>query len=970
MKNKKLLTVLVAIVMAVVVSLTATIAVLGASNEVTVNVSNYSSAVIDTLPEGLNDGDTLVVICGDEKGAFVNTEDAPALNAIKYVVGDVTVVADLDLATTAKVQGIIDVTGVGIAVEIQSDITLPENAAKLFGDYASYVVGVGAAGFDANEAQVNAGETVGFEVAVTMPEGVNVVVYDANYNVVSSAYSDGKVSFEGKLGEGYAIAPEMVAVVDGVGYPTLEEAITVAEGSFDAPVAIIGEGTYVLDTSSQVVVGIAGNATVTVANDVFSYVTEVTYEGSEYTAYALYQKDYIFASIVDAINASSKESGYAASYTDGELELKAIIEDASDLIDVVTLDQLYDIIGSIAPLAVVADTIALDDNIVYDGTFDITETKNFVSSIIPTFEEISNLTSKTVATFEMTVASGETVVSVPVSFTFDCTDEEFENIKEYAATVAEYIIITNDNGVLTVIIDATELYDKAVANSDAKKTRDEINALTINQFVDMLEASGASGKYAIAVDAIAKVTNKIATTDYAANLDVAMGILDEDEDGIYTADKTVAFSTASLITKIEGIIKAQYPEYADMFDVSEMIGETTISVSLDVTVKVFDQYTATFVDENGDVLYTETILEGEVPTYVGETPVKKTTETAVYTFFGWNDGEADYETLPEITADTTYTVVFTETLIEAIDKEINPKSASVVFNTKMYVKFYVSKEALDVYENFYANVVITTEEGDVEVQVEGTENGVYYQFIVNGIAAKQINDNIAIEIVATKTVENVQITRKSEIKNYSVAEYAYNRIAHKDSTDLEKTLLVDFLNYGAAAQTYFNYNADELANAALTDEQKAYGSATVPALESDFSYEGRDTEQVIFKGASVLFVDNVAVKFVINFNNYLGTTSDVQLVVSCNGIETIVSGEELVANGNYYTYTYENLAFKELRSPIEVTVVETATGEVLSGPLTYSVETYAYNKQSSTDANFVELLNSLMKFAISAEAFL
>lgn len=974
MKNKKFLTVLVALVLAMVVSLTATLAVLGANNEVTVKLSENGSAVIETLPGELGNGDTLVIICDTEDGAFVNTESAPALSGVKYVVGDVTVTAGLDLATTAVIEDLVEVTGLGIAVEVEDSIELPENAAKLFGAYSSYVIGVGAVGFDANEVQVNDGKVVGFDVAVTMPAGVGVVVYDADYNVVPSTYNAGVVSFDGKLGEGYAIAPEMVAVVEGVGYPTLEEAIAVAEGSFDAPVAIIGEGAYVLDTDSQVIVGIAGDATVTVADGVFSYATEVTFEGEEYTAYALYNKDYLFSSIADSINDKSVETGISAEYAAGALNLGVVVEDLSDLF---ALDSIYDVIGAFAPIAVVGETIKFDSYVVFDGAVDMDAAKEFASSKLLTLEEIAALTSKTIATFDIEVTSGATVAVVPVSVAVDCTDAEFENLKGDAATLSEYVVITNTDGNITVDVDAVEIYKNAIAQLDeyksltAKEVREKINSLSVKEFTEKLEVAGLTGKYATVVNALTKIVNKISGTKYAGNLDAAIGMFDKDGDGIYDTVKTVEVTGDSLVEKLNSMIATQYPEFADYINVEEMVGNASMTFTVDVTVKLYATYTVTFVDENGVTLYEETIIDGEVPTFVGEVPSKDATSTAVFEFIGWTaDGTTVYETLPALTENTVYTVVYEEVAVEGIDTTINPKSASVVFNGKMSVKFYVPKAALEVYENFYANVTITTVSGTETTQIVGTENGAYYQFVIYGIAAKQMSDNIAFEVVATRMIGETQITRTSEVKDYSVKQYAYNRLASDGATAAEKTLLVDFLNYGAAAQKYFGYKADALVNAELTEEQKGFASAEVPVLESHFAYEGQETELVLFKGASLMFVDNISIKFIINFNYYRGTTSDVHLVINCNGNETIVYGDELVANGSFYTYTFDGLAIKDLRSPVTVTVVETATGNVLSGPLTYSAETYAYNKQSSTDANLVELLNALMKFAVSAEAFL
>ena len=75
------------------------------------------------------------------------------------------------------------------------------------------------------------------------------------------------------------------------------------------------------------------------------------------------------------------------------------------------------------------------------------------------------------------------------------------------------------------------------------------------------------------------------------------------------------------------------------------------------------EYTITFVDEDGTVLYSDTFAHGTIPTYVGDTPVKGSTNTAHYTFKGWMDADGNvYEgALPEALCDATYTAVYAET---------------------------------------------------------------------------------------------------------------------------------------------------------------------------------------------------------------------------------------------------------------------------------------------------------------------
>lgn len=75
-------------------------------------------------------------------------------------------------------------------------------------------------------------------------------------------------------------------------------------------------------------------------------------------------------------------------------------------------------------------------------------------------------------------------------------------------------------------------------------------------------------------------------------------------------------------------------------------------------------YTVTW--KNGDTtLETDTDVEsGATPSYNGTTPEKAEDETNTYTFSGWSDGTTTYglsDTLPNVTADVTYTAQFTAT---------------------------------------------------------------------------------------------------------------------------------------------------------------------------------------------------------------------------------------------------------------------------------------------------------------------
>ena len=74
------------------------------------------------------------------------------------------------------------------------------------------------------------------------------------------------------------------------------------------------------------------------------------------------------------------------------------------------------------------------------------------------------------------------------------------------------------------------------------------------------------------------------------------------------------------------------------------------------------KYTVTFVDNDGVVIYRDTVKYHEVPVFKGNTtPVREETDTHKFTFAGWTDGKTTYsldQGLPQIESDTTFSPVF------------------------------------------------------------------------------------------------------------------------------------------------------------------------------------------------------------------------------------------------------------------------------------------------------------------------
>ena len=82
--------------------------------------------------------------------------------------------------------------------------------------------------------------------------------------------------------------------------------------------------------------------------------------------------------------------------------------------------------------------------------------------------------------------------------------------------------------------------------------------------------------------------------------------------------------------------------------------ESGLTATCEVTVTSNDFFTITFVNEDGTVLQTGQVREGEIPVYTGETPTKAASEEYTYTFVGWTP-----ELVP-VTENATYTATYTE----------------------------------------------------------------------------------------------------------------------------------------------------------------------------------------------------------------------------------------------------------------------------------------------------------------------
>ena len=248
-------------------------------------------------------------------------------------------------------------------------------------------------------------------------------------------------------------------------------------------------------------------------------------------------------------------------------------------------------------------------------------------------------------------------------------------------------------------------------------------------------------------------------------------------------------------------------------------------------------YTVTFVDANGEVLQTERLYRGAFPEYEGIV-TKAPSGAITYEHVGWNPG------IKVVTENVTYEPVFRETVH---DIRVDQWNLTLKDNIDAAFHVYIAENLIET-----AVVKITVGNGTpVSYKVsELTANAAgAYEFVAE-VAAAQMTDTITLELVNGEEV--------CKTLTYSVEQYAEAVLADEAQASYH-AIVKEMLNYGAAAQVYFNHNAGNLAGADV-DLTGTGANSIADAQVSDMVITGKE-EGIAFYGASLVFRSKIAVRF-------------------------------------------------------------------------------------------------------------
>jgi len=281
--------------------------------------------------------------------------------------------------------------------------------------------------------------------------------------------------------------------------------------------------------------------------------------------------------------------------------------------------------------------------------------------------------------------------------------------------------------------------------------------------------------------------------------------------------------------------------------------------------------------------------------------------------------------------------------------------ANMALDNSLAMSFAFASDHYDDWTGFYAEIVKEYADGreDVKTTVPASQwddRTGYFVISYNGIAAKEMADEFHV------TIYNAEGVAVSNTYTDSVSAYARRTLDNDASTEALKSVLVDMLNYGAAAQTYFTYGTEAMANSVLTEDEKALASAQIDV--SDVRVKGDN-----FAGSQLILESNI--RLVAVFSDVTADMTAQATYTDARGnARTVDCQIELV--DDFGKVNINALAVADYNCLVDVTVYN-ADGSVF-GTASDSVASYVCRNNESDEVTqeLKALGNELVKFADSA----
>jgi len=309
---------------------------------------------------------------------------------------------------------------------------------------------------------------------------------------------------------------------------------------------------------------------------------------------------------------------------------------------------------------------------------------------------------------------------------------------------------------------------------------------------------------------------------------------------------------------------------------------------------------------------------------------------------------------------------------EVLPDENLKTTTAITVGAQMKVAYTILAADVAVYESFYLEVskevanaepiVTIFEIYELDAMIDPNSGEVMmYRAIYCGVNAKEMGDSFTATLYAIAADGTVYCGGASTM---TIRDYLLAKADNAASSAELKTMAIDMLNYGAAAQLYFDYNTDRLANADLTEEQAAYATKLAPEIEAAnaITGDGVDISTGVVLGNEVT----------LNLSSvYESESTDLLYLIKDAKTGVIVAElKPETKSGIFHKAAFADVSAKNMRKELTIELYDGDT--LISKTLTWSIEGYAAELIAKENTTLVlrDLLNAMLTYGDSVADYM
>ena len=291
----------------------------------------------------------------------------------------------------------------------------------------------------------------------------------------------------------------------------------------------------------------------------------------------------------------------------------------------------------------------------------------------------------------------------------------------------------------------------------------------------------------------------------------------------------------------------------------------------------------------------------------------------------------------------------------------------ISIGTEIQLAFSVRKTVTDRFDSWYVEVKKLDAEGNTLAakrfgpgQEGEVTDGYVRRALYTDITAKEMSTRY--EAVFHGFAADGSETYSSPVTN-TVRDYVVNELTRDDNLDAVRKLAADLLNFGAAAQVYFNYDTDNLVNENL--------SAAAQAAMEHFATTGEAPAVLVNSGRGPTVYSSVSVmnRVILSLTvRGMGNAGNVKILIRNHDSGAEVDTLDTVKLGTVWMADYAGFEPKDMRTAYDF--IALADGVETGTPLTWSVEGYAREARLNEETTQAELnlFNALLHYVDAAAA--